>query len=90
MNMSYPKLEHAQTIALQVVGWIVADMSRAERFLAMTGLDPDQLRTRLGENAVQGAAIDFLLAYEPDLIACAEAIGEQPATIAAARGGIPG
>jgi hypothetical protein len=87
---AYPKQEDAQTIALTVIGWIVADTGRAERFLAMTGLDPDQLRAGIGENAIQAAAIDFLLGHEPDLIACASAIGEKPETIAAARQGMAG
>lgn len=87
---SYPKQGDAQTIALTVIGWIVADTGRAERFLAVTGLDPDQLRAGLGQSAIQAAAIDFLLSHEPDLLACASAIGVKPEAIAAARDGITG
>jgi hypothetical protein len=90
MTHAYPKREDAQTIALTVIGWIVAETGRAERFLSMTGLDPEQLRAGLGQSAIQAAAIDFLLSHEPDLLACAAAIGVKPDAIAAARQGIAG
>ena len=59
---------------------------RAERFLAVTGLDPDGLRGAIGEPATHAAVLDFLCAHEPDLVAAAEALGLEPAELAAARG----
>lgn len=85
MTDPYPMPRDAQTVALLVVGWIVAEPGRADRFLGLTGLDADQLRAGLASPAVLGAAIDFLLAHEPDLIACAAALGEAPDAIVAAR-----
>jgi hypothetical protein len=61
---------------------------RAERFLAVTGLDPDGLRASLDEPATHLAVLDFLSAHEPDLIAAAEALGLTPAELAAVRGRI--
>lgn len=90
MTPSYPKRIDAQTMALQVIGWIVADMGRAERFLAMTGLDPDQLRAGVGQSAIQLAALDFLVGHEPDLLACAADLGEKPEALVAAREGMAG
>ena len=58
---------------------------RAERFLAITGLDADGLRAGIGEPATHLAVLDFLCAHEPDLIAAAEALGMQPGELAAAR-----
>lgn len=58
------------------------DGDRAGRFLALTGLSPDDLRAGLGNPAVLGAAIDFLCAHEPDLIAAAEALDMAPAELA--------
>ena len=75
----------AQTVALQVIGWIVSEPRRSERFLGLTGLDADQLRDGLGDGSILGAAIDFLLTHEPDLVACAEHIGVTPAAIVASR-----
>lgn len=72
-------------MALHVVGWIVADETRAARMLALTGLDPDTLRANLGQSATLRALLDFVLAHEPDLMACAQALNVPPESIAAAR-----
>lgn len=85
MQQHYPNRIDGQTIALQAIGWIVAEAGRAERFLTLTGLDSAQLRAGLTDPAVQVAALDHLLGYEPDLLACADAISIAPADIAAAR-----
>src|SRR5690606_14234191 len=76
-------------LALAALGWVLADDTRARRFLDMTGLTPDELRASLDGAATQAAVLDFLCAHEPDLMAAAEAIGIAPAALAAARGGLP-
>ncbi len=53
--------------------------------LALTGLDPQALRTNLDDPATLRALVDFVLDHEPDLMACAEALGIPPADIAAVR-----
>ena len=58
---------------------------RADRFLAVTGLDPDGLRGAIGEPATHAAVLDFLCAHEPDLLAAAESLGCEPADLAATR-----
>lgn len=72
-------------VALHALGWTLGDDARAERFLALTGLTPEILRTSLNEPATLAAALRFLEAHEPDLIACAEAIGVRPADLPDAR-----
>lgn len=64
---------------------MLGDGDRAERFLALTGLTPDELRNGLGDPAVQGAVLEFLCGHEADLIAAAEALGMSPAALAATR-----
>lgn len=88
MSHPYRNAADGQTVALQVIGWIVSDSSRVERFLALTGLDPQELRDGLSDKAVLGAALDFLMAHEPDLLACAEVIDIPPVELVAARGAI--
>ena len=80
--------EEIDTLLIRVVGWIVSDQTRAERMLAVTGLDPDTLRAGLSQPVVLRALLDFVLDHEPDLLACAEALDVKPAEIAAARGEI--
>lgn len=77
--------QNAEALALSALVWILQEQDRAERLLALTGLAPDDLRARAGEPQVLGAVLAFLEGYEPDLIACAEAIDVKPADIVSAR-----
>ncbi len=74
-----------EALALSALGWALAEDARAERFLALTGLTPDTLRAALGERSTLAAVLRFLEAHEPDLIACAAAIGADPLDLPAAR-----
>jgi hypothetical protein len=74
-----------EALALAALGWVLCDDSRAERLLALTGLTPEALRSRLGEQATLGAVLDFLCGHEPDLVAAAEAIGVSPGELVSAR-----
>lgn len=74
-----------ETVALQALVWILSDPGRAARLLDLTGLDPATLRARAGEPALLAAAIGFLESYEPDLIACADALDLSPAVLVDAR-----
>ena len=77
--------EDAAVLALGALGWALADPQRAERLLALTGLAPATLRASAGERATQAAILAFLEAHEPDLIACAAALGATPAALVRAR-----
>ncbi|MBA3675969.1 MAG: DUF3572 family protein [Sphingosinicella sp.] len=84
--MSLNETNHGpQALALAALGWTLRDTGRAERLLALTGLNPDDLRARLGEEALLAAILRFLEAHEPDLIACAEALGVTPVRLVDAR-----
>src|SRR3546814_13238968 len=65
--------ESDEALALQALGWILADAPRAERWLGMTGLTPEGLRASLGQRATLGAILTFLVAPEPAPVACAAA-----------------
>lgn len=84
MRTHIPKPD-AAALALQALAWTLADPARAERLLALTGLTPDDLRARAGEPRVLAAVLDFLEAHEPDLIACADALGIAPGPLLRAR-----
>ncbi len=75
----------AAALALRALGWMLGEDQRAARFLALTGLNPEALRDRIGEPALLSASLRFLEAFEPDLIACADAIGVAPGELVAAR-----
>ena len=75
----------ADAVALSALAWILADESRAQRLLGMTGLTPDQLREGLGDATLLAAGIRFLEAWEPDLVACASDLGAAPSDLVEAR-----
>ena len=72
-------------MALGALAWVLSDTPRAERFLALTGLSPENLRAAIGEPATHRAVLEFLCAHEPDLIAAAGSLGLEPARLAALR-----
>ena len=77
--------EEAETLALSALGWILSDGDRASRFLALSGLTPEDLRARLGDPSLLAATLTFLEAHEPDLTACAVELGITPARLVDAR-----
>ena len=74
-----------QALALGALAVILKDERRAERFLALTGIGTDELRARLGDASLLAAALGFLEAHEPDLIAVAEELGASPDALVRAR-----
>ncbi len=76
-----PDAADAMLLQLRALAWICADDDRAGRLLALTGLTPDDLRARADDPATLAAVAGFLADHEPDLIACAEALGCRPAQV---------
>jgi hypothetical protein len=85
INRSEDSVKDASGIALNALAWVLSDDARAQRFLGLTGLTPDSLRTALGDPETHRAVLDFLCSHEPDLVAAAESLDLKPAELAAAR-----
>ena len=83
--MLSPTTNGAEALALSALAATLTDERRAARFLELTGLSPDGIRSRLGERSLLAAALAFLENHEPDLIAVAEAVGCKPEALIAAR-----
>ena len=79
------KDSNAETLALSALAWTLGDGDRAARLLALTGLTPEILRARIGEPSLLSAALGFLEAHEPDLVACAAALDVKPEELVKAR-----
>ena len=77
-------------LAMQALVWALADESRSERLLSLTGLTPDTLRRGIADAGLQAAVLSFLESHEPDLIACAVAIDVSPEALVAARHALEG
>ena len=77
-------------LALGALGWTLDDPARAERLLAVTGLDAAGLRARAADPALLAAVLGFLAAHEADLVACADALGIGPDALVAAQARLEG
>ncbi len=73
------------TLALSALAWTLSDQPRAERLLALTGLDSIELRARATDPSLLAAVLTFLESHEPDLLACADALDVTPETLIATR-----
>ncbi|UTW57024.1 DUF3572 domain-containing protein [Kordiimonas sp. SCSIO 12603] len=73
--------DFASEIAFKAIGFIVGDDTLRDRFLALSGLSPDEIRANLAEVDFQASILDFLISNEPDLILFAEETGEKPENI---------
>ena len=79
-----------EALALSALAATLADDRRARRFLDLTGIGTDELRSRLDDRSLLAALIAFLEAHEPDLVSVAEEIGVEPAKLAAIRHDLEG
>jgi len=77
-------------LALSALAATVSDERRAQRFLALTGIETGELRRRAGEPALLASVIAFLEAHEPDLLAVSEEVGVKPEALVEARRQIEG
>ena len=74
-----------EVLALEALGWALADERRAERLLSLTGLTPERLRHGIEDRGVQAAVLEFLANHEPDLVLAADALCTTPAALVAAH-----
>jgi len=82
--------ERAETLALQALAYIAADEERFQRFLALTGTTPDDVRARAADPHFLAGVYDHMLADEALLVAFADTADIASETIVAARYRLPG
>lgn len=73
--------DSAATLALRALAHIAGDPDLGPRFLDLTGLDVATLRAHAGEADVLAAALGFLEAHEPSLVATAAALDVRPSAL---------
>lgn len=74
--------EHTnEVIALEALGYIMGEDALRDRFVALTGLDANILRSSLDQPGTLASILEFLVSHEPDLIAAAEAQDQSPETL---------
>lgn len=72
-------------IGVAGLSYLSADPERLGRFLAVTGLGPENVRSAARDPGFLPALLDYLLANETDLVAFAEEMNLPPAKVSAAR-----
>ena len=72
-------------LGLAALAATLTDARRAQRFLAMTGIGTEDLRSRVNEPALLAALIRFLEGHEPDLVAVSKQIEVEAEALIAAR-----
>lgn len=80
----------AETVGLQALAFVAADDALIDRFLALTGMGPAELRERAQDPMVLGAVLDFLLVDDSLVLAFAAASDLSPEAPRQARGSLPG
>jgi hypothetical protein len=74
-----------ESVALRVLGCLVSDSERLERFLSLTGLRPDTIRAEASKPEFLLAVLDYVAADEALLVAIAGELELPPEAVAAAQ-----
>jgi Protein of unknown function (DUF3572) len=77
--------QDAEEIAIQALGFLAGDPEKLERFLALTGLGPENLRAAASEPHFLGQVMDHLAGDESLLLAFAANLGVQPTQVMQAQ-----
>src|SRR6478609_9187584 len=89
-KMQSAGLDSAQSLAVGALAFIAADPDRLGRFLNLTGLGPDNLRTAAADPAFLGSVLDYLIADETLLVEFAGDAGLKPEAVAQAQQALSG
>ncbi|PZM16822.1 DUF3572 domain-containing protein [Rhizobium tubonense] len=73
-----------QETAVAVLAWLANEPDMFGRFLALTGIEPAQVRGAVNDPGFLAGMLDFLMNHEPTLMAFCEASGTPPEAVAAA------
>ena len=79
-----------EDLAVAALGFLAAEPDRLARFLALSGLGPDNLRAAAADPGFFAAVLDYVLSDEPLLLGLAAERSVPPERIAAARAALDG
>ena len=80
----------AGTLPLDLITFLAQDEERFERFLALSGLGPDDFRARLAEPSFQAMILDQVLQDQSLVLEFTAAHSLKPEAVLAARRKLPG
>ncbi len=76
--------ELAEEYALKALHFIGAENDRLDRFMALSGLDPDTMREAAANDSFLAAILEYLMGDESLLLVFTSDIGVPPETVKAA------
>lgn len=82
--------DEAATLALHVLAHMAGDEEELDRFMALTGMGLDDLKTKADQPEVLIAVLEYYLNHEPSLLAMAEELGIDPMMPAVAHRALAG
>ena len=77
--------DSARSLAVSALAFIAADPDQLSRFLGITGLGSDNLRTAAADPAFLGSVLDYLVGDEKLLVEFAADAGLKPEAVARAH-----
>ncbi len=89
MNTSFGR-DHAETVALQALAWLLQADDHRGAFVSSSGLAPDDLRGRAVDPDTLLAVIDFVLGDDRRVMGFCDAVGLPYATLMSVRAALPG
>jgi hypothetical protein len=82
--------ETAEIVAIKALAFIADEPARLERFFALTGLSPAEVKARASDPAFLGGVLDFVLSDEPLVVQFAAYAGLDARIPLMARSALPG
>jgi hypothetical protein len=82
--------EAAEALAIQALNYIAVDAERLGRFLALTGIGPNEIRAAAREPGFLAGVLDHVAGNEAMLMDFAADAGVDPAAIGRARAALGG
>jgi hypothetical protein len=89
-KMQSASSDSARSLAVNALAFIAAHPDRLSRFLGVTGLGPDNLRTAAADPTFLGSVLDYLVADETLLVEFATDAGLKPEAVARAHAALCG
>lgn len=77
--------DEAENVAISAFSFITGDEERMSRFLAVSGLRPDTIRSAASSPSFFAAILDYVASDEPLLIALAKEMNTKPEHIMVAH-----
>lgn len=90
MQKNKQTAQDADSIAIDGLLFIAGDDELLPRFLALTGIQAEQIREAAKEKGFLAGVLHFLLAHEPSLFRFCEHSGHAPESVALAAGSLSG